>query len=116
MRRGRCGLRSSASPIFAGEKRLLVAESAIHQIDTMRYLMGPLVLENAHLGDPEHGLKGEIRCMLMMSVPNGAPVVLVAEFGAHGRPPSQFDHVELLGETGSIRFMNNVARAVRAEA
>lgn len=46
--------------------------------------------------------------MLMMSVPNGPPCVLVADFGAHGRPQSQFDHVELIGEKGSIRFMNNV--------
>ncbi len=66
------------------------------------------MLEKAHIGDPEHGLKGEIRCMLMMSVPGGPPCMLVAEFGAHGRPPSQFDHVELIGETGSIRSMSNV--------
>ncbi len=95
-------------PYFAGEKRLLVAESAIHQIDTMRFLMGPLVLEKAHIGDPEPGLKGEGRCMLLMSVPNGPPCVLVADFGAHGRPHAQFDHVELIGDKGSIRFMNNV--------
>jgi len=102
-------------PYFAGERRLLVAESVIHQIDTMRFLVGPLVLEKAHIGVPEHGLKGESRCMLLMAVPDGPPAMLVADFGAHGRPQPQFDHLELIGESGSIRFMGNVVELFGAK-
>jgi predicted dehydrogenase len=44
----------------------------------------------------------------MMSVPSGPPAVLFADFVAHGRPPLQTDHLELLGEEGAIRLSGNV--------
>mgnify|MGYP001259208323 CR=1 FL=1 len=88
--------------------RLLVAEAMIHQIDTLRFLVGALKLDSAHLGRTVPGLKGEDRCALMMSVPGGPPAVLFADFVAHGRPPLQTDHLELLGEEGAIRLSGNV--------
>jgi predicted dehydrogenase len=93
---------------FATLDRLLVAEAMIHQIDTLRFLVGPLRLDAAHLGRSVPGLKGEDRCALMMSVPSGPPAVLFADFVAHGRPPLQTDHLELLGEEGAIRLSGNV--------
>ena len=89
-------------PMLAGLERMLLMEVLIHHVDTLRFLAGPLSLESARLGKTCTAIRGEDRAMLAMRGGDGAAVSLIGDFMAHGHPPAQFDHLEILGTAGSI--------------
>lgn len=95
-------------PFFATLERMLLMESLIHEVDAVRFLVGPMTLEAARLAKSRHGLPGEDRATMMLTTPEGAAVVIVGDFCAHGRPTRQFDDLELLGEDGAIHLKEDV--------
>ncbi|MGE0723034.1 MAG: Gfo/Idh/MocA family protein [Alphaproteobacteria bacterium] len=102
-------------PFFATLDRLLVAEVLIHHIDALRFLMGPLDLVGARIGQSCPGVRGEDRATLMMATPDGVPVTLVGDFMAHGHPAQQLDRLDVMGEDGTIRFEGAELRLIRRD-
>jgi D-apiose dehydrogenase len=99
-------------PFFATLDRLLLMEVMIHHVDTLRFLLGPLVLNGASLGRSCPGVRGEDRATLLMTSPSGTAVVLRGDFMARGHPPAQFDRLEIFGERGTIRFMDTTLQLI----
>jgi predicted dehydrogenase len=89
-------------PMFATLERLLLMEVLIHHVDTLRFLLGPLALVGARLGKSCPATRGEDRAALWLTTPSGAAVSLIGDLMAHGHPPEQFDHLEILGTRGAI--------------
>jgi predicted dehydrogenase len=99
-------------PFFAHLDRLLLMEVMIHQVDTLRFLLGPLELKTAELGHSSPGVRGEDRASLLMSSASGSAVILIGDFMARGYPPTQFDRLEIFGERGTIRFFDTTLQLI----
>ena len=97
-------------PNLAALDRMLLMEILIHQVDVLRFLLGPLSLQAAQLGKNCLAIKGEDRAALFMTTMAGAAVTLVGDFMAHGYPPQASDRLELLGTRGSIFLRENELR------
>jgi predicted dehydrogenase len=91
-------------PFIATLQRALVMEVLIHQIDTLRFLLGDMSLLHARLGRASPAMRGEDRAFLAFETPHGAPVGLLANLCAHGEPALKGDELVLVGERGSIRL------------
>ena len=89
-------------PMLAGLDRFLLMEVLIHLVDTLRFLLGPLTLLGAELGKTCPAVRGEDRAALLLATREGAAVSLIGDFVAHGYPPDQADHLEILGTAGAI--------------
>ena len=97
-------------PNLAALDRMLLMEILIHQVDVLRFLLGPLSLQAAQLGKSCPAIKGEDRAALFMTTMDGAVVTLIGDFMAHGYPPQAFDRLELLGTRGSIFLRDDELR------
>jgi predicted dehydrogenase len=95
-------------PMLRPLRRMLLMEVMIHHVDTLRFLLGPLALEAAALGKVSRDISGEDHATLMMTTAEGAAVVLIGNFSAHGHPPEQKDRFEILGDRGAISLEGNV--------
>jgi D-apiose dehydrogenase len=89
-------------PMFAALERLLVMEVAIHHVDTLRFLLGPLTLHCAAIGRSCALVRGEDRASMFMTTASGGAVTLIGDFMAHGQPPTLRDRFHVLGTTGAI--------------
>lgn len=87
---------------MAQEQRLLVQETFIHQIDVLRYLLGPLQVIAARMLNTEPDLPGETLATIMLEAGGGAPVVLAGSMVAPGFGTAVSDRLELIGSLGSI--------------
>jgi len=89
-------------PFMQSLDRMLVSEVLIHHIDTLRFLLGPLELESAHLGRSFTQMKGEDRAALVLRTLTGGIVMLQANLAVHGAPPTLTDQLRIFGEDGTI--------------
>jgi predicted dehydrogenase len=89
-------------PFVRTERRLLVAEVLIHQIDTLRSLLGPLRLLSAHLRRVSGDVAGEDVATLVMETDGHCPVVLEGNRSAPGMPPVPDEELVILGTKGTI--------------
>jgi predicted dehydrogenase len=89
-------------PMFATLERLLVMEVLIHHVDTLRFLLGPLALQSAAIGRSCTLVRGEDRASMSLTTKSGAAVTLVADYLAHGQPPTLRDRLHVIGTTGTI--------------
>jgi len=89
-------------PFIATLDRALVTEMLIHHIDTLRFLLGDLVLRYARLGHQSPAIRGEDRAFLAFETAAGAPVSLLANLSAHGEPPGLVDRLTLIGGRGTL--------------
>lgn len=89
-------------PMLATLDRFLLMEVLIHQVDTLRFLLGPLTLAAARLGRSCPAVRGEDRASLFLTTADGAAVSLIGDFMAHGYPATQFDRLEIFGTRGTI--------------
>ena len=78
-------------PNFATLERLLMMEVAIHHVDTLRFLLVPLALHGAAIGRSCALVRGEDRVSMFMTTASDAAVTLVADYMAHGQPPTLRD-------------------------
>lgn len=124
---------------YARESRLVVAGALTHQLDVLRYLLGPLTMLAARTVHTEADLPGETVATLMLETVSGAPVVIGGNSAApgYGDTPSARnanpstaadaaagaatgaaltgDRLELLGTTGSVMLEGNRLRLLGAE-
>ena len=103
-------------PMLATLERFLLMEVLIHLVDTLRFLFGPLTLLGAQLGRSCPDVRGEDRATLLLATAGGAAVSLTGDFMAHGHPPDQADHLEILGTDGGITLNRNGLRMTGANA
>ena len=89
-------------PAMAKEKRLLIGETLIHQLDVLRFLVGEMAVVACRAKQTEDGLLGETMATLMLDTESGAPVVLVGSFVAPGFGVAVSDRLELIGSRASV--------------
>lgn len=91
-------------PFIAREARMLVSEILIHQIDTLRTLLGPLTVKASSMKRLCQEISGEDTAIIQMSGRGGLAIQIFATFAAHGHPPTATDRLEILGSSGTIRL------------
>ena len=110
---------------FATEPRLIVGEALIHQLDVLRYLLGPLRVVAARTQHTERDIAGETLATLLLETDaERAPVVLAGSYVApgFGAPATAgaaigahtTDRLEILGSRSSI-VMSDDALELRGE-
>jgi predicted dehydrogenase len=91
-------------PFMAGEQRLMIAESLIHQIDVVRFLCGPLRVVGARASRTLPDVEGESLAAIFLETAAGAPVTVAGTMAAPGFPPRSSDRLELIGSRASAVF------------
>lgn len=90
-------------PNFTSIERLLVMEVLIHQLDTLRYLLGDLDLIDARLARSNDDIIGEdIATLTLRRRSDGLPVEVVGNLAAHGEPPQARDQLRIFGAGATI--------------
>ena len=97
-------------PFMAHEPRLLIAESLIHHLDTMRFLCGPLRVVGARASRTLAEVVGETQAAIFLETAAGAPVTVVGTMAAPGYPPRPPDRLELIGSKASAVLADNELR------
>jgi predicted dehydrogenase len=97
-------------PFMAHEKRLMLAEVLIHQIDVLRWLFGPLTLRNAMTAHTVPEVAGETLAMVLFETAAGMPVVLRGALDAAGYPERTLDRLEIVGTRASAMLDGTVIR------
>lgn len=70
---------------FAHEPRLMIGEALIHQLDVLRFLLGPLRVVAARTLHTEADIPGEtLATLLLETVPGHAPVALAGSYVSPG--------------------------------
>jgi predicted dehydrogenase len=98
------------SPAKAKKKRLLILGVLIHQLDVLRFLIGPLNVIATRAKRTAADLAGETLATIFMQTDTGAPVVLAGNFVAPGFGVTVADRLELIGSKGSIILEPGVLR------
>jgi predicted dehydrogenase len=88
-------------PFMAHEPRLMIAESLIHQLDVVRWLIGPLRVVGARALHTQDTVRGETLATILLESASGAPVVVSGTSVAPGYPARALDRLELIGRTAS---------------
>ena len=98
------GLRPAVeqAPYMAKERELLVAETLIHQLDVLRWLIGPLHVVAARLARTEEDMPGETMATILLETERNAPIVLAGSFIAPGFGTAVTDRLELIGERATV--------------
>lgn len=100
------------APYMGTEERLMIAEVLIHQLDVLRFLLGPLKVAAARTLHTEPDMPGETLATLMLETATGAPVVLAGSFVAPGFGAAVADRLELIGSKASV-LMDDQALELR---
>jgi D-apiose dehydrogenase len=103
-------------PFMAHETRFLIAEVLIHQIDVLRWLMGPLRVVGARAARSIDVVKGETLAAIFMETADGAPVIVAATMAAPGFPPRTLDRFELIGTRASAVLAGTELKLMGPEA
>ncbi len=90
------------SPEMATEPRLLIAETFIHQLDVLRWLLGDMQVLAARTLHTEPDMAGETLATIMLETKSGAPVVLSGSFVAPGFGATVADRLEIIGSRASL--------------
>jgi len=94
-------------PFIATLDRALVMEVLIHHIDTLRFLLGEMMVVHARIGRHSPLMTGEDHATVTFETAAGATVLLLANLGAHGEPPAMADRLTLIGECGTIQLLGD---------
>jgi predicted dehydrogenase len=103
-------------PFMAKETRMFVAESLIHQIDVVRWLVGPMKVVAASLGRVCPEIVGEDRATIAMMTGDGVPVTMDGDGAAHGYPPRSMEELEINGTRCTLRFADSKLSLSGAES
>jgi predicted dehydrogenase len=87
-------------------KRLLIAETLIHQLDVLRFLVGDMTVVACRARRTEAELPGETMATLFLETAGGAPVILAGSFVAPGFGTAVSDRLELIGSRASVVLDN----------
>ena len=92
-------------PFLAGLSRMLVAEILIHHLDTLRFLLGELSVDNARLWRSCDALRGEdIASIALSRRSDGIPVTVTANLATPGAPALPQDSLRLIGSRATIHL------------
>ncbi|MEQ3553818.1 Gfo/Idh/MocA family oxidoreductase [Pseudonocardia nematodicida] len=95
-------------PFFAAEERLLVAESLIHELDTLRYLLGETRVVGAVTRRTSPDVVGEDSAAILLTTGDGLPVVVTGCMVAAGHHYREGDHLVLTGTRSSVTLDRSV--------
>ncbi len=87
-------------------KRLLIAETLIHQLDVLRFLVGDMAVIACRARRTEAEMPGETMATLFLETARGAPVVLAGSFVAPGFGTAVSDRLEVIGSRASVVLDN----------
>lgn len=106
------GLRPAAGrqPFMLKEPRLVLAEVLIHNIDTLRFLVGDLSLIAARAARVDPEITGETSATLYAETADATPVMINGDMTAHGTPNGASDWLEILGSKGRVTLENTFLR------
>jgi predicted dehydrogenase len=102
-------------PFLAREKRVLIAESLIHEIDTARALFGEMDVVGCTTARSCGEIVGEDSATLLMRTSHGLPVTVDGVMTAAGHPVRAPDRLEIAGTRCSVILENAELRLVGAE-
>lgn len=91
-------------PFLAREPRLIIAELLIHHLDVARWLLGPLRLKDTRIHRADVPVIGETAADIRLETGSGAPVEIVGDWAAPGRPPRSGDVMAVTGTRGTLRL------------
>lgn len=86
----------------------MIGEVFIHQLDVLRWLLGPLEIVAARALHTEPDIAGETLATILLQTTDGAPVMLSGSFVAPGFGTAVSDRLELIGSRGSILFAGGI--------
>ena len=99
-------------PFFANQQRLLVMEVLIHQLDTLRYLLGEMDVVAAKLGRSNGDIVAEDMAAITLRLRNsGALVQVTGNLAVHGAPPAPRDQLRIIGAAGTLTLDGNTLSA-----
>lgn len=112
---------------FATEPRLTIGEALIHQLDVLRYLLGPMRVVAARTLHTEPDIPGEtVASILLETDPGGAPVVLAGNYVAAGHGGSRkgsaavgaqtTDRFDLAGSRSSVVVTDQALEMIGASS
>lgn len=90
-------------PFFRDLDRLLIGEALIHQLDVLRWLLGPLKVIAARTGRVCPEVRGEDHAVILLGGSN-CWGLLEGSYVTAGEPPVASDRVELRGTKGVARL------------
>jgi predicted dehydrogenase len=102
-------------PFMAKERRLLVAESLIHNLDVARSLLGDLDVIAARLANASNDIIGEDTAVIFMENAAGISATVEAVLTAAGHHIRAGDRLEIAGTRCSVILDNAVVRLIGAE-
>ncbi len=88
-------------PFVAREERLVVAESLIHELDTLRYLIGEMVVERSMLSRTSQDVVGEDTAVILLRAAGDLPAIVTGTMVAAGHTYRAGDRLELHGTQAS---------------
>ena len=96
-------------PFFAQLERLLIGEVLIHQLDVLRWLLGPLIVVAARTGRRCPAVRGEDHAVIVLEG-RECWALLEGNLSVPGVLPTPSDRLELIGTKGSALFEGNTLR------
>jgi predicted dehydrogenase len=102
-------------PFVANEPRYLIAESLIHELDTMRSLFGELRVVSARVARGSGDVVGEDSAAILLEASNGLPITVEGVLSAAGHPPRAPNRLEIAGTRCSIVLDDAVLRLIGHE-
>jgi predicted dehydrogenase len=91
-------------PYLARLPRLIVFETLIHHLDTLRSLVGELEVISCHTSRINTDLVGEDTALIVLRGQSNLLVTVDGTFSAPGYTPQIADRLEIIGENGTMVF------------
>lgn len=105
----------SRQPFVAKEERLLVAESLIHELDTIRSLFGEMDVVAARLSRYSDRIIGEDAAAILLEAKAGHAVIVEGVMTSAGHPFRAPNRLEIAGTRCSVTLDNAILRLHGAE-
>lgn len=83
--------------------RFMIAEVLIHHLDVLRWLLGPLTVVAARIGNACAAVRGETQAVILLEG-GGCVATLDGCYLAAGATPTPSDRMELIGTRGTALF------------
>ena len=98
-------------PFFRHQQRLLVMEVLIHQLDSLRYLIGEMDVVAARLERSNDDIVAEdVAAVTLRRRSDGVLVNVTGNLAVHGQPPAPSDHLRFFGSAGTMELESNRLR------
>jgi predicted dehydrogenase len=102
-------------PFVASEPRYLIAESLIHELDTMRSLFGEMEVVSARTARASTRIVGEDAAAILLETREGMPAIVEGVLSAAGHKPRAPNRLEIAGTRCSVILDDAVLRLTGAE-